>query len=414
MIGKTIRTTAGRELTIMRFIDRGGQGTAYEAWASDGQSYVVKTMAQGLQSDATRQRIERLVGLRLSLSSPALAAPDDWLQSPLLGHVSPLVGARSLEELLSDPGEGYGLQTALLLSIQLCMALSELEKRGIAHGDLSATNVRIHDESGVPALSLIDFDNANLGPGSPPPPSVGQVLYMAPELRIPLERRQPVPPATGLSDRFALMALLHEILLLRPVAMAEDAGDFFTAMVADRYPQDPQRRRRDRPDNGGLPAEVLDAATYALFRRTFAAATPAERPSADEWLEVLVSGFSARVFACDRCDGQVLVEAGKHQCPYCKEEYPRLALRTGSTTIALSGASMVVGRSLLGGTDVSSKHAVIRRIGPETFLTDRSSNGTYRFGAARWQRLEEGRAHLIEAGDRLRFGSLEVWVESVA
>lgn len=75
---------------------------------------------------------------------------------------------------------------------------------------------------------------------------------------------------------------------------------------------------------------------------------------------------------------------------------------------------MIVGRPQLGGLDVSLKHAVARRIGPETYMSDRSANGTFRQGGGQWQQFEKGKEYLIEAGDRLRFASVEAWVESVS
>lgn len=415
MLGTTVKTTRGQSLRILSFLDSGGQGRAYEARDAAGQRRVVKVMNPGLATPATRQRIRRLIELDLPSLSPAFGAPIDMLVGSELGHVCAHVGSKSLEEVLQSPGDDYALETGLFLASQLCSGVATLEALGVAHGDHSPTNIRYDVVAGVPRLWLIDLDNANLGPGLPPPGAVGQVLYMAPELRIPFERKQPVPAPTIYSDRFALMAIVHELLLLRPLVQADDAQRFFASMTSDCFPGDPLLTRGPTAATGGLPQSALDANLLNTFRRAFAAPTPEERPSAADWVTVLNKSLLTGLFECSRCSGQTVIEATKTRCPYCVRDYPHLVLRTATTTLSLRQPSTLIGRALLPGPDVSARHAVIRRIGPETYLTDRSTNGTFRRAGNQWVRLAPGVEHLIQPGDRLRFGSVEATVvEDVA
>ena len=57
-------------------------------------------------------------------------------------------------------------------------------------------------------------------------------------------------------------------------------------------------------------------------------------------------------------------------------------------------------------------HAVIRREGPEFWLEDVSTHGTYRWNGADWTRLPIGKSVLLEAADRLFLGGVTLEVES--
>ena len=71
----------------------------------------------------------------------------------------------------------------------------------------------------------------------------------------------------------------------------------------------------------------------------------------------------------------------------------------------------VVGSNDLGGSPhISHRHAVCRRLGPETWLESVGRNGTYRRCATQWIRFPDKRPILIQTNDRLRFANVETKV----
>jgi pSer/pThr/pTyr-binding forkhead associated (FHA) protein len=56
----------------------------------------------------------------------------------------------------------------------------------------------------------------------------------------------------------------------------------------------------------------------------------------------------------------------------------------------------------------SGRHAIFRRIGPETWIESQGSNGTYRWTGSGWARLPDRKRLLVQSGDRLRLGDVDV------
>ena len=105
---------------------------------------------------------------------------------------------------------------------------------------------------------------------------------------------------------------------------------------------------------------------------------------------------------------------GKAVCPLCKIPYPTLELiAPNGVRVGLDSGAVPVGRNVFpGAVKVSARHAVFRRIGPETWLQSFGRNGTYRWSGSNWIRLPDGKPILVQKGDRLRFADLEVAVSS--
>jgi hypothetical protein len=57
---------------------------------------------------------------------------------------------------------------------------------------------------------------------------------------------------------------------------------------------------------------------------------------------------------------------------------------------------------------VSVLHAVFRRIGPETWIESLGGNGTCRWTGTAWVRLPEKRPVLVQQGDWLLLGDVQV------
>jgi serine/threonine protein kinase len=336
-----------------------------------------------------------------------LCAPSDVIvERDVVGHYAPFAEGSPLEEYLKNPNSTFveGLQLAIVLA----HAVGVLHARGIAHGDLQADNLIVSRLGSVFRLYVIDIDNFN-AVGMPAPPCIGHNLYMAPELRQAAATSHPAVP-TILTDRYSLGVLMHEIILLCHVCAGNDAteADFQRAMTSGRWVQDPAAA--DRPAHGGgYPAEVLNADLGRLFRLA-QSLNPLERPSAVHWEAELAKAFTA-VYSCTACGGPCVIDVSKTSCPLCGGAFPHLTMHIsgGSRSLPLSDGSTLIGRNDLGGSfKVSARHVIVRRIGPETWLESVGSNGTFRRSQSHWMRLPDKKSVLVQSGDCLRLGDIEV------
>ena len=285
-------------------------------------------------------------------------------------------------------------------------ALAALDAQGVAHGDLQGGNVVMEDRGGVLRACVIDLDNV-AAPGLPPPPSVGQVSYYAPEIRRDLSASR-VCPAT---DRFALAVLLHELLLGRHPAqhlLETDPDGFDAVMRAGGWPDDPAGSPHPR-NPGGLLVGCLDARLHNLFRRGLAAG-PAARPGAAEWLAALRQA-AENVYACDACRRPLLVDGGQARCPHCRAAFPAYQVQAPPhPPVRLGTAPVRLSRQELRGQPPGPCHAVLRRHGPDALLEPTGRVPVWRLGGPAPARLAPREPHLLRPGDRLRLGDVEAEV----
>jgi serine/threonine protein kinase len=278
----------------------------------------------------------------------------------------------------------------------------------MAHGDLRADNLLVNRAGTVLQLFVIDLDNFN-APTVPPPPMVGDNLYLAPELRDALAHSRPAVPDLY-TDRFSLGVLMHEIILLRHVAAGSDGNeaDFEKAMGSGRWIQDPAAPDKLAGNPGGYPVEVLNADLARLFRCAMSL-NPAERPGPDSWERELGKAINS-VYCCPVCGGPCIIDVSKNACPLYGHPFPHLVLKTADgRTISLERGSVSVGRNDVGGSmKVSVLHAIFRRVGPETWIESFGRNGTCRWTGTTWVRLPERKPILVQPGDWLLLGDVQV------
>lgn len=404
--GITIRSESGRQFRNDSPLKSGGQGVTFLATdLNTGEKGVLKFFHQAHIDSNLVQRLHFLPDQDLSKLCPSLCAPTDVIVSEgMVGHFSPLAEGVSLEHYQVNPAVNF--EKHIQLAANLAHAITQLHERDIAHGDLHANNIFIAAEA--MKLSVIDFDNF-YAPGQPAPPMLGHNLYMARELRAALSEGKPAIP-NRFTDSFSLAILLHEIILLRHIvpATVETENDFHNAMYAGRWSQDPTMSGKTKGELGGFPAAVLNANLARLFRRAFSL-EPAQRPSPDEWgQELLKAGNS--IFCCPNCSGPCVVDASKTSCPICKERYPTLNLHLPKMSdISIDRGATMIGRDTFGGAEkVSARHAIFRRIGPNTWMESLGRNGTYRLVGSDWKKLPDKKPVLVQKGDRLKFADQEV------
>lgn len=410
-IGKIVKSDSGRRIRVDLLIKAGGQGVAYLATeVNSHQKGVLKIFHDRFNNADTRKRIRFIMGQNLKTACSVIEPPVDILDTKkTLGHYTPYVGEHSLEEYLSNPS--YTFSEGIQLAIALAHAVVEMHHRRIAHGDLQSENLRISKVGLVFKLHVIDLDNFN-APGMPAPPCVGQNLYMAPELRVALAKRHPAIP-TEATDLYSLGVIMHEIILLCHPSQGNDdnEADFQRAMCSGKWLLDPAAANRTKGNLGGYPSTVLNADLARLFRSAVSI-DPRKRPSSDMWESELGKAFNA-LYCCPFCGGPCVIDVSKTVCPYdfCRKPFPHLTLRINGCgrSILLANGATVIGRNELAGSQkVSARHAIFRRIGPETWLESIGSNGTYRRNGGKWIRLPDRKSLLVQAGDHLRLADVEI------
>lgn len=413
LAGSALNGVSGRRYTVGPRLSEGGQGVIHRATdTSSGRAGVVKIFRPELSGPAIRERTRYLVSVsdRLYRECPVLCLPADAIERPrgCLGYFSPLADGETWESFLA--AADFTFLQGIQAGVAVAHGVDVLERNGIAHGDLQSGNLMVERSGTAIRVRLIDFDNF-VTRGLPPPPHLGQIMYLAPELREPgAGGRTSVPDVR--SDRYALTVLLHEmVLLVHPASGADDtAEEFREAMCLGRWRFDPVVPRVSGVKVGGYPSKVLNSELARLFRAGMSL-DPGKRPEAARWKEAFLHAIRL-IHVCEKCGGPDLVEEGKVRCPVCNKAYPVLSVETSrGRRFRLDIGSTVIGRDDLGGAPaVSERHAVFIRRGPETWLEPVGRNGTRRWNGHGWIRLRDGLRVLVQSGDRIKMADVEVTV----
>jgi serine/threonine protein kinase len=405
--GLEFQTCSLGKMTIGDKLAVGGQGTAYDAMAKDGSKYVLKLYHPEFQTTDSRKRLEALIAQKFESESSTIVAPLELVTvSGAFGHVSMKAPGVSLEEMLTSGG--FDMLDGIQMACALARSIGIIHNRGYAHGDIHANNVRIY-RNGVCRVYVFDFDNF-AGKLLPIAPCLGQNLYMAPEIRT-----KGASPSIE-ADRFSLAFVLHELITLRHPVPSDATEDVFNEVMAKgKWLSDPACSTTNRPE--GYPAGVLDTDLARLFRLGISD-DPSARPTAQEWQDALFASMF-KLYVCPSCTAPNIVDASKKRCAVCRTPYPTLQLQGSFGLIRLDQSSVVLGRSQLGGANqISNRHAVIRRIGPEYRIEDCSANGIFRKTPSGWMRLPvtskvECQA-VLSAGDIIRFANVECIVNLIS
>jgi serine/threonine protein kinase len=423
--GHTIRSD-GHAYQVVRSVGVGGEGEAYEVVDSEFWGrYLLKKFHEHHDAARVMRRMKYLQAKRLDRVCPLITPPLRLIRPTgfrtWCGYVASFRAGEQLDEFLFVPQ--VSLIDNLQLAIGVVHAVSVVHAAGISHGDLHLKNVIVDRVGDVLVPYLIDLDNFQADrsehPGEYPGAGAeamawGALQYLAPETRRAMLAGKPSPPDIR-ADRFSLTCVLHEILFVRHVAAGhdEDPEAFNKAMTSGVWLQDPAKGPIPHETLGGVSNLVVNSDVARLFRRGLSQ-DPYQRPTADEWKPVLLKALGL-VYLCPSCGYPNLIDASKQRCPACGQNYPVLAVEVMNgppgIPIVIDQASVVVGRGAVRSTHVSDKHAVLRRIGPETWIEPLGRNGTYRWTRdGGWVRLKNCQRHLIEIGDRLRFADVEVSV----
>jgi serine/threonine protein kinase len=229
------------------------------------------------------------------------------------------------------PNEERGtLVSYLQLCILMARAVRRLHAAGLAHSDLSCTNILVDPSRGQ--CVVIDIDSLVV-PRLFPPDVAGTPGYIAPEVlsTMPLDLRDPlrILPSSR-TDQHALPVLIYEYLLLRHpldgpkinsgVSTEEDQN---LSMGAKALFVENPNDTSNRPPDLDIPCSELGPHLQNLFMKAFVNGlhSPDERPSASDWEYALVKTFNM-LYPCANpaCSRKwfVLYDQNNVRCPFCQ------------------------------------------------------------------------------------------------
>jgi len=331
-----------------------------------------------------KERVKALVGLKLPLLSPYLAAPiASKCKGDEILHLAPLAIGH---DLLSDNRK---FPENMELAFHLACLLTILEEQGIPHGDLAPSNLMITEHGEV---YLIDFDNfTSTSPDVPKPSMAGQHMMLAPELR----GNNPSTP-DQYSDRFSLGVTMNLLLLRRhPAGDAKVPADVARALSSGLWPE-----RQRIAEQGDVPIEALGAKLAQVFDEAFVL-QPDKRPSPDAWRRTL--GDVLQNLALHDCGGVFVLDKGQTSCPWCQASIgplPQPDIQALKLTLPgakrkyrvplVGGKTLVLGRANLGGATaaVSNKHLELTPMGKRVFLRHIGRHQTQILKDGQWYQLK--------------------------
>ncbi|MBQ0942255.1 protein kinase [Ideonella sp. 4Y16] len=407
--GHTVTDEQGRRYRLGPELGCGAQASVFEAVGPQGERVAIKLFKASPSRASDLQRAEALMrhAQQRQLSLPAALPLAMVRDAAAQGYVTTLVpDAHQLEALIESGQIAYfaGFQVVAAL----WEALAQLHEAGIAHGDLRSRNILVNANG----LTLIDLDNFVLPgqPGLPPPPFVGDLEVMAPELRQRVLQRQPAAQLVGLAtDVYAANALTYLMLVGDDDNMGAVGLDaLHRAKLSGRWNGDPLAGGQA----GNLNPRMLPVSLMSLIRQAWQG-DPALRPSAREFARLLGQVLAERtLFSCPHCGQAVFADALLRDCPHCQQPMPVPVLQGPGVRVPVAQGALTVGRAELGGDpSISSRHAVLQRMGPMLRFTDRSSFGTsHRDRGQGWEHIPPSSAVVLVPGDRLRLGRTEFQV----
>lgn len=407
--GSTVIDRQGRRYRLGDLLGCGAQASVYAGTGPQGQAVAVKlfnpspTRADELQRAETLMRHVQRLGRTLPASVP-LAIIDHAGDA---GYVAELVPqARLLDDVIEAGQIGYFAGFQIVTAVW--QALAGLHAQGIVHGDIHSKNVLLSPTG----LVLIDMDNFVLPGvhGVPPPPFIGDLHVMAPELRRAMMTRQPAAHLVGMAtDVYAANALTYLMLVGDDDNMgAVGIEALHQAKLSGQWNGDPL----GRAGSTNLDPRMLPVSLMSLIRQAWHG-NPALRPTAREFADTLARvADEGTLFACPHCGQAVFADSLCLRCPHCRAALPAPALVGGGVTLVVGQGACTVGRHDLGGDPaMSSCHAVLQRLGPLLRYTDRSRFGSsHRHRGRGWEPLAAGSAVVVQTGERLRLGNTEFTV----
>ncbi len=240
-----MRDLIGRTLGHYRIVDKMGEGGMGEVYRARDErldrDVAVKVLPEEVAEDPQRlARFEREAKLLASLSHQNIATLHGLEEHE--GRRFLVMEVIKGETLAGVIARGaLSVDQAVLIAIQIAMALEAAHEHGVIHRDLKPANVMVDPDG---CVKVLDFGLAKIRPGHAPEGSpssaapaqfpaptetetgiiLGTAAYMSPEQA----RGKPVDKRT---DVWSFGVLLWEMLTGRPPFSGETAGDVIAAVL---------------------------------------------------------------------------------------------------------------------------------------------------------------------------------------
>ena len=340
---------AAREQKV--FDDRGGEYMLGERLSKGGQGTIVRikgnvrqivklanTKANEPATLAWVRQLERIRYLPVQDMGLPVVMPLAYISKPRPGYVMELMeGLVPLESIMTEFDQAMregrelqgfvqsgGLGRRLALLARLARVLASLHGLGIAHGDLSPSNVFVSSTHSHAQVWLIDVDNLCYAVRD----SSLQIYtpdYGAPEL---LRGDLGVSTYTDIWS-FAVIAfqLLTHLHPIKSGLLIDGDAELEADALKGVYPWiDHPDDDRNRAESGMDRALVCTPQLQRLFDQCFRHGLnePTERPLMAEWAEAFEAAAAMQV-RCDhgeRCCGGTFYWSSARKCPFCGQVAP--------------------------------------------------------------------------------------------
>lgn len=272
----------------MAFARQGRKARVFKLLGPDGAPYALKTFYRGfslpeyLPITTSLRAFDDIRGLRVlqrrlvDAEEAAAIGEPGLAYAILMPWIEGVAWAAVVEERFHLAEEA-----CVALAAQTAHVLGQLEGRGLAHADLSSSNILITDAEGGPVVELIDVEDMYHE-------AFGELPYVpdgSPGYAHPANQGHGCRNAYG--DRFAGAILLTEMLVWHDPAVRQSTVDI---SVFDR---DELCRPGSKYD---LVRTILDgrsAELATLFTRAWQSAGPSDCPPLVEWATAVASAAKA-------------------------------------------------------------------------------------------------------------------------
>jgi hypothetical protein len=351
-VGDKVASTAG-PLSIVGAPLVGGEGAGYKARLKDGRTVFYKqfTDLQQLPAGFTSheavakhrfKRTEWLVKAQLHLLSPSFNSPfASATNAKKPGYVCAWLDGLTPWSEWREQAHPYGERLSVVG--QLTSLLNLLHQRGIAHGDVNASNVAILGSGPNLTVQLIDFGNFNNGDPAMRPLMTNDVEHISPDLF------QGRGVADMHSDAYALGVIAYEALLVKTIdSGGANEQDMRLRRANGSIPGDPLCGTREG-DELGLPYDALSPALQTKLRGLTNPA-PSQRPNIAQVKQVLDYEFAHNLLLCPVCNKPYFWRVTLLSCPCCKVAAvpPALHVQLPDRVVELR-QNMSVGRDIIPG-----------------------------------------------------------------
>jgi DNA-binding helix-hairpin-helix protein with protein kinase domain len=324
------QTLSGSRISIGAEIGKGGEGTVYAI--SGSPDLVAKIYTDGRAEDR-RNKIEAMVGAGLHRQAAHISFPIEILldeKNRFVGFtmrkvkdalpIHQLWNSRDRQEKFPDATVAFMVRVAA----NVVRAVAELHHTGCVIGDINESGFLVTKQATV---ILIDSDSIQYSSGSRVFPCVvGTPEYLPPEHQGVNQRS--LGPRGPNHDNFGAAVMIFRLLMSGthpfggiwkgrgdPPARPKWIEEFRYAYGAERH------RLNVEPQPSAPPIDWLSDEIRSGFDRAFGRSGVQQRPSANDWVQIL-DQFDSNLAQCRKSPFHQHRQ-NANSCPWCETEQKR-------------------------------------------------------------------------------------------